>query len=133
MSDSTQTISVASTRDRFRQMIAVRQFQLTADEPTHLGGTNAGPTPTELVVSGLGACKAITLKMYAERKSWPLEAVSAEMQVSKAAGRYQILVQLYLTGDLTAEQRTRLLAISNKCPIHKMLAPGADIQTVLAE
>ena len=125
-------ITVTSTTDRFRQQITTRQFHLTADEPTHLGGTDAGPTPTELVISGLGACKAITLKMYAERKGWPLEAVSADMQVSKVAGRYKILVQLSLAGDLTSEQRDRLLEISNKCPVHKMLSPGADIETVLA-
>ena len=133
MTTTTQTITVASTEDRFRQMITARQFQLVADEPTNLGGTDAGPTPTELVFSGLGACKAITLKMYAERKKWPLEAVSADIQVSKSAGRYQVLVQLCLTGELTDEQRDRLLEISNKCPVHKMLSPGADIQTVLAE
>ncbi|MEM6450009.1 MAG: OsmC family protein [Cyanobacteria bacterium P01_D01_bin.105] len=131
MSEATPTITVASTSDRFRQTITTRQFQLTADEPTELGGTDAGPTPTELVIAGLGACKAITLKMYAERKQWPLEAVSADMQVSKSAGRYSILVQLRLTGDLSDEQRTRLLDISNKCPVHKMLAPGTDIDTVL--
>ena len=132
MTTTTQTITVASTEDRFRQMITARQFQLVADEPTNLGGTDAGPTPTELVFSGLGACKAITLKMYAERKQWPLEAVRTELQVSKSAGRYQIRVELYLTGTLSSEQRDRLLAISNKCPVHKMLSPGTDIETVLA-
>ena len=132
MTTTTQTITVASTEDRFRQMITARQFQLVADEPTNLGGTDAGPTPTELVFSGLGAYKAITLKMYAERKQWPLEAVRTELQVSKSAGRYQIRVELYLTGALSDEQRDRLLAISNKCPVHKMLSPSADIETVLA-
>lgn len=141
MSDATDTshkdgsqknsITVTSTADRFRQQITTRQFQFTADEPTELGGTDAGPTPSELVFSGLGACKAITLQMYAERKRWPLESVSADIHVSKSAGRYQILVQLHLFGDLTDDQRTRLLAISNKCPVHKILSPGADIETVL--
>jgi len=132
MSEATQSITVASTEDRFRQTITTRQFQLSADEPAGLGGTDAGPTPTELVFSGLGACKAITLKMYAERKKWPLEAVSADIQVAKAAGRYQIFVQLRLMGELSDEQRDRLLKISNKCPVHKMLSPGADIKTTLA-
>lgn len=124
-------MTVASTPDRFRYDIGVRQFQLTADEPIEIGGTDAGPTPTELVFSGLGACKAITLKMYAARKDWPLDAVDAQVEVAQVDRRYHVSVQLTLMGDLSEEQRERLLEISNKCPVHKLLAPGAEIETVL--
>jgi len=124
-------MSIVSTPDRFRYDIGVRQFQLTADEPIEIGGTDAGPTPTELVFSGLGACKAITLKMYAARKDWPLDAVDAQVEVAQVDRRYRVRVQLTLTGDLSEEQRERLLEISNKCPVHKLLAPGAAIETVL--
>ncbi len=124
-------MTVVSTPDRFRYEIGIRQFQLTADEPIEIGGTDAGPTPTELVFSGLGACKAITLKMYAARKDWPLDAVDAQVEAAQVDRRYHVSVQLTLTGDLSEEQRERLLEISNKCPVHKLLASGAEIETVL--
>lgn len=125
------TIQLASTSDIYRHEVSVRQFSLTADEPTELGGCDAGPTPTELVFSGLGACKAITLKMYAAHKQWPLDAVEADIETQQINRRYQIKVKLKLVGDLSAEQAERLLEISNKCPVHKLLAEGADIETVL--
>ncbi|MEL6814575.1 MAG: OsmC family protein [Cyanobacteria bacterium J06598_3] len=124
-------IMVASTTDNYRHDIAVRQFQLTADEPIDLGGTDAGPTPTEMVFSGLGACKAITLKMYAQRKGWPLEDVTVAVSATQVDRRYHIVARLTLSGDLSEQQRERLLAISNKCPVHKLLATGADIETIL--
>lgn len=124
-------ITLSSTADRFRHRVAVRAFALTVDEPTDLGGTDAGPTPTELVFSGLGACKAITLKMYADRKGWPLEAVDADIESEQVDKQYKVTVRLRLTGELSPEQTERLLAISNKCPVHKLLAPSTEICTVL--
>lgn len=124
-------ISLSSTPDRFRHHVAIRDFALTVDEPTALGGTDAGPTPTELVFAGLGACKAITLKMYAARKEWPLEAVDTEIETEQVDKKYKVIVRLKLTGALSEEQTERLLAISNKCPVHKLLAPSTEIQTVL--
>lgn len=124
-------IVLSSTSDLFRHQVSARDFQLTVDEPSDLGGTNTGPTPTELVFSGLGACKAITMKMYAQRKGWPLAAVDAEIETEQIDKRYKITVWLQLTGELSREQREKLLAIADKCPVHKLLAPGADIQTIL--
>ena len=68
------SVQVSSNGSRFGQAIAIRQFQLTADEPLALGGEDRGPTPTELVLAGLGSCKAITMQMYAERKGWPMDS-----------------------------------------------------------
>ena len=64
------TIKILPTANPYRYDIAIRQFQITADEPTHLGGTDTGATPTELVFAGLGSCKAITLQMYAALLDW---------------------------------------------------------------
>ena len=125
------TIKILPTADSYRYDIGIRQFQLTADEPVAIGGTDLGPTPTELVFAGLGSCKAITLKMYAARKDWPLESVTTNVEVSQVDKRYKITVFLKPTGNLSIEQKERLLAISNKCPVHKLLAAGADITTPL--
>ncbi|MEL7052695.1 MAG: OsmC family protein [Cyanobacteria bacterium J06588_5] len=125
-------INVSSTEQHFQQNIAIRQFQLIADEPTELGGTDNGPTPTELAFASLGSCKAITLQMYAERKGWTLNHVESDISVEQIERKYHVSVRLKLTGDLTDEQRKRLLEISNKCPVHKLLSPGAEISTYLA-
>ena len=124
-------ITLSSTSDLFRHQVSARDFQLTVDEPSDLGGTNTGPTPTELVFSGLGACKAITMQMYAQRKGLPLVAVDAEIETEQIDNRYKITVWMKLTGELSREQREKLLTIADKCPVHQLLAPGADIQTIL--
>lgn len=124
-------VRVASNDSRYGQNVTIRQFQLRADEPTTLGGDDAGPAPFEWILAGLGSCKAITLKMYAERKGWPLEQVAVDLTYSAQEGSPLITAHLTLTGDLTDEQRQRLLEISYRCPVHRFLAPSAHIQTQL--
>ena len=100
------SVQVSSNASRFGQDIALRQFELIADEPTHLGGDDRGPTPTELLLASLGSCKAITIQMYAERKGWPVDRVyvAAELHsVEKPSGGKQTVIKAYLTlvGDLS--------------------------------
>jgi putative redox protein len=125
------SVQVSSNASRYGQDIALRQFQLMADEPLSVGGGDQGPTPTELLLAALGSCKAITIKMYAERKGWPLENVyvAAEMQTVDR----QSVITAYLTvvGDLSAEQRDRLREIGDRCPVHRLLSAGTPIQTLL--
>ncbi len=106
-----------------------------ADEPEELHGGNSGPTPTGLLLSSLGACTAITLKMYAARKAWPLTDVQVVLHFNPdgpaAAGHTNIHRQVTLHGDLTPEQRERLLQIANACPIHKVLSGEIHIATAL--
>ncbi|MGG6240707.1 OsmC family protein [Nodosilinea sp. AN01ver1] len=130
------SVQVSSNASRYGQDIAIRQFELTADEPASVGGDDQGPTPTELLLAGLGSCKAITIKMYAERKGWPVENVyvAAELHTTKnSSGEKQSVIKAYLTlvGDLSAEQRDRLREIGDRCPVHRLLSAGADIHTVL--
>lgn len=126
-------VKISSTSDRFRQDIKINdKFQLTADEPTDLGGNDAGATPVELLLAGLGSCKAITLKMYADRKDWDLASVEVDVNHQIVNRQYQISVRLQLTGSLSDEQKQRLLEIADKCPVHKLLESSTQIETSLA-
>ena len=127
------SITISSTSDRYKQDITINdKFYLTADEPLDLGGDDAGATPTEFVFAGLGSCKAITLKMYAERKGWELKSVDVDISHQKINQQYQVAVRLHLAGNLTEEQKQRLLEIADKCPVHKLLKSEVAIETILA-
>jgi len=106
----------------------------TADEPADLGGANTGPTPHHLLLSSLGACTAITLRMYAARKAWPLERIEVELAFNpdgKPAAGSDIRRQVLLHGPLDEAQRERLLQVANSCPIHKVLTGEIRIATTL--
>lgn len=109
--------------------------QWLADEPLELHGANAGPSPHHLLLSSLGACTAITLKMYAAHKQWPLIDVDVALQFNPngtpAAGTSDIQRTITLHGELSEEQRARLLQVANSCPIHKVLSGEIRIATAL--
>ena len=125
-------VKVSSTSARYGQDITIRnKFHLTADEPSDMGGDDTGATPVELILAGLGSCKAITLKMYAERKGWKLTHVDVDVSSQKINQQYHITAHLHLEGDLTDEQKQRLLKIADKCPVHKLLTSEIQIETLL--
>jgi putative redox protein len=103
-----------------------------ADEPASIGGGDRAPTPVSLLLSSLGACTSITLKMYAQRKGWPLTDVHVTLTLDKPATGTLIDRKIVLVGDLTDEQRERLLQIANACPVHKILTGQISINTGLA-
>ncbi|WP_017300579.1 OsmC family protein [Nodosilinea nodulosa] len=130
------SVQVSSNGSRYGQDVALRQFQLAVDEPASVGGDDRGPTPTELLLAALGSCKAITIKMYAERKKWPLENVFVAVDSHPAdrpttEGQSEIKAYVTLVGDLTDEQRNRLREIGDRCPVHRLISAGANIHTVL--
>lgn len=121
---------------RYQQAVTVGQHQLIADEPVSVGGADAGPAPFDLVMAGLGACTSMTLRMYAERKGLALAHVSVALSHEKitldGVARDRIERTISLTGELTADQRQRLLEIANKCPVHRALSQSLVIESALA-
>lgn len=128
---------------RFQQEIRTGKHRLVADEPASNGGFDTGPDPYGYLLSALGACTSMTLRMYAERKKIPLARTTVELRHSRIhAGdcadceTREGLVDhidrvIRLEGDLTGEQRARLLEIADKCPVHRTLTSEIRIKTVL--
>ena len=125
----------------YRTEIMAGGHRLVADEPADVGGTDTGPTPYDLLVAGLGACTAITLRMVADRKDWPLEAVTVSLSHRKIHATDcdscatekreldQIERQIELLGPLDAGQRQRLMEIADRCPVHRTLHGQIEVIT----
>jgi putative redox protein len=102
-----------------------------ADEPPSLGGQEAGPAPYDLLLGSLGACTAITLRMYAKRKQWPVRAILIDLHFSREQEGARIERTIEIQGDLTDEQRSRMLEIAEKTPVTLTLKAGTPIHTHL--
>jgi putative redox protein len=118
--------------------VSMRGHVITGDETLEKGGKDHGPTPTELVLSGLATCTAATIKMYADRKEWPLDRVNIDMGIrteKHADGTQTAHIEriLHIEGPLSVEQRDRLVQIAEKCPIHRLLTQEVKIATRRAE
>ena len=132
-------MSLTVTRDlshKMRHVVALRNHQISVDEPPANGGEDLGPTPHELYDSALGACKAMTVLWYANRKGIPLQDVQVGVErddSQERKGVYKLAVTLTLGGPLTDAQRQELLAVARKCPLHKLMAEvTTEISTELA-
>ena len=110
-------------------IVAGGHHHLHADEPPDNGGTDTGPSPYGLLLSGLAACTAITLRMYAERKGWPLEAVHVSLDMTEDDGTQLIKRVLRFDGPLDCDQRARLLDIAERTPVTKTIKIGTKIDT----
>ncbi|WKL57581.1 OsmC family protein [Asticcacaulis sp. ZE23SCel15] len=115
--------------ENFKTEIEAGGRALIADEPESLGGKGAGFTPYELLLSALGACSSITLKMYADRKGWPLTGIDVQLHHTKTDDRSVITRTMTLTGDLSDDQRARLAEVIERTPVTRTLKEGADIAT----
>src|SRR5262249_9973042 len=116
-------------RAGYTQDITIRQHRVAADETKAAGGADAGPTPFELLLAGLGACTSITLRMYAERKGWQLGEVSVDLRLFKDGDATRIERDVRLSAPLSDEQRARLAEIAEKTPVTKTVKQGAAIAT----
>jgi putative redox protein len=116
----------------YAQAIASGGHVLNSDEPLKRGGTNTGPAPFDLMLSSLGACTAITLRMYSERKEWKLGTIDVKLRLLKQ-GEDPLRIErtISTTGPLDADQRTKLLEIADKTPVTKALSAGVKIETTL--
>ena len=136
-------VAVRTGRDHFRTEIRAGAHTLLADEPAALGGSDAGPDPYGLLLAALGSCTSITLRMYADRKGWPLEAVIVRLSQARdhagdsvdCPGRptrtQRVTRTIELVGPLDSAQRLRLLEIADRCPVHRTLDAGVVTDTVL--
>ena len=123
--------------------IEVRGHQLVADEPLDASGTDQGPIPYDLLLASLNACTTMTLRMYADRKQWPLESVTVESSHDRIHARDcaecessggwvdRIERRIDLRGALDEPQRQRLLEIAVRCPVHRTLHSEVIVKTVL--
>lgn len=121
----------------YGQVVTAGRHLFGADEPESAGGRDTGPDPFELVMAGLGACTAMTLRMVAERKGWALRKVSVSLRHAKRiagdGGETDVFERtIDLDGDLDADQRRRLLDVADRCPVGRTLARGSVVTTRLA-
>ena len=117
-------------RDHYRTEIVVGGHEIIADEPPALGGQGAGPAPYDLLLASLGACTAITLRMYADRKEWPLESLGVALRLH---GKDERRIERILTiAGLDAGQSARLADIAERTPVTLTLKGGLPIDTSLA-
>jgi uncharacterized OsmC-like protein len=127
------------------QTIEIRQHRLTADEPSSAGGQDAGPDPYELLLAALGACTSITVRLYAQRKGWPLDGVQVALHHERIYAADcaecetrdgfldRITKRLTLFGPLDQEQRQRLAQIAERCPVNRTLQREVVIEQHLTD
>jgi len=137
-------VVVRGKADGFTQDIVVGPHQLTADEPKNMGGDDQGPTPYDLLLAVLGSCTSITATMYAQRKSWPLQDVTVRLRHSRIhaedcaecetkEGKIdRIELGIEFAGPLSSEQRSKLLEIAKKYPVHRTFTSETNIKTRVA-
>jgi uncharacterized OsmC-like protein/fermentation-respiration switch protein FrsA (DUF1100 family) len=146
LSEAPRNVVVRETRNsKLQQTVSVGPHRLLADEPVAAGGEDSGPGPYDFLLAALGACKSMTMRLYADRKSLPLERATVTLHHSKIHAQDcaecetregildQIDVAIGLEGALDAEQRKRILEIADKCPVHRTLTSEIRIVTRAAD
>ena len=143
--DEREWITASVGPSGYRTEITAGAHRFLADEPVPLGGTGTGPTPYELLLGALGSCMVITLRMYADRKRWPLRGVRIHLRTGRAhekdcesceteeVGLPRIERRIELDGPLDDQQRERLHYIADRCPVKQTLQRGLVVETVVGK
>jgi putative redox protein len=132
MSSTLITAVTELDQSRYKTKIFAGGHLIYADEPKTMGGTDEGMSPGALLLASLGSCTAITVRMYADRKEWPLEGITIHLAIceeEEMSKETTISRKIEFTGELSDEQRQRLMAIADKCPIHKILSNPIKVLT----
>lgn len=115
----------------YTTLISNGKHQIITDEPIEDGGQDKGLNPFELILAGLATCTTATVKMYADRKGWEISQISINAILEESDDSQVIKTNIEINGNITEEQKNRLLVIAKKCPVHKLLSAGNPIETNL--
>lgn len=120
------------TQAKYQTIVNSEGHSLLADEPTDKGGANMGMSPFNLLLASLASCTVITLRMYIDRKMWIVDEISIDLELFKVSNGTFIDCKLDFKGQLTEEQKKRLLTIADACPIHKILVGNVTVNNSVA-
>ena len=126
---------VTETRaGKFQDEVQAGGISFLADEPAGLGGLGTGPSPYDLLCAALGACTSMTVRLYADQKGWPLTRISVKVgnTPKTATTKDKFLREITFEGALDETQRARLMQIAERCPVHRTLSEGSEIETHMA-
>jgi putative redox protein len=129
-----ETIVIDETKaGAFQVKVTAGSSTFLVDEPAAVGGLDSGPNPYDLLSAAVGSCSLMTMRLYADRKKWPLERIRVKVTHHRdgLAGRDLFLREIQLFGALDEAQRARIIAISKRCPVHLTIERGSDVETVL--
>lgn len=130
-----ETVLVAETGlGKYQVEARMGDATILIDEPKEVGGLGSGPNPYDLIAAAVGACTAMTVRLYASHKGWPLKRIETAVRHSRTSLQAKDRFELTITveGDLDQAQRARLLEIAERCPVHLTLARGSEVQARLA-
>ena len=122
----------ATLGERYQTSLTARTHVFAADEPADVGGADTAPSPVELLMGSLAACTAITLRMYAQRKGWPLDGVQVRVDYTSTPTP-SMVKHITMRGTLDAAQQARMLEVAEACPVAKLLRAGVTMQSRLPE
>lgn len=138
-SEKKKIVHIHLSKENYKTVMTAGNHELLADEPSHMGGKDSGPDPYDYLLMSLGSCTVITLKMYADRKKWDIEDIYVELRHFKEhaddcvdckdpkAKIDKIEKEIIVKGNISDEQREKLLEISKKCPVHKTLFSNVEV------
>jgi len=128
-------VTVTLDRAHYQTHVTSGKHVIWADEPRDNGGQDEGMEPFELLLASLGSCTAITVRMYADRKQWPLNSILISLSLAQDKDRKMTRIhkRIELKGSLSAEQRARLMEIADRCPVHRLLLNPLEITSELLE